>query len=326
MLKSVWQYLMCIIAAATLSGCGGGGGLGLSGGSIPVGGRVVTGTALLPDGSAAANAQVSVKTIQTGATVATAMTDAAGKFAAQNVPTNGDVSVVVTLPPTGTLQSVVSTTDLMTNPSQPLDIGNVTALTTLVAACIQLEQSPAPEDGPDIVMNQHEHLSKQVHDAGFSVDAQNQFIADPSSLTAQALTLIVPTANNELAAFAANPNQKTARAALDGLLAYVRAAHERRLHISKDNRAAIISSELAGTTYTPQKVAAALRSAGVKNVNQVQVTAASERERTELPGLGSPTSDLSAFEALVIAADVNTHGGFELDQRGFNTFLSALLN
>jgi len=324
--KSVWQYLVCVVAAVALSGCGGGGGLGLSGGSIPVGGRVVTGTALLPDGTAVANAQVAVRTIPSGTTIASTTTDASGRFTVQNVPTSGDLSIVVTQPPTNTLESIVPRSSLAMNPDQPLDIGSVTALTTLVAACIHLEHGPAPEDEPSIVMNQKGHLTMQAHDAGYSVEMQKQFIADPSSLNAQALTLIVPAANDELAAFSASPSADTASTALDGILGYVRAAHRRAIHLNESTRSALVSAMLAGKTYTPQAVAAALQSAGVQHVSGVQVTAASVRERTELPALGGASGDLSAFEALVIAADVNTNGGFQLDQHGVDAFLSRLLN
>jgi hypothetical protein len=324
MARTVWQYLACIAAAIAFSGCGGGGGLGLSGGSIPVGGRVVTGTALLPDGSAVANAQVTVQTIPSGSTIATATTDQTGKFTVQNVPTDSDVSVIVSQPPTNTLQTVVSRSSLMMNPAQTLDIGSVTAITTLVAACIHQEHAPAPEDADSIVMTQQGDLTMEAHDANYSVDAQQQFIQDPASLMAQALSLIVPAANTELETFNASPNTENASTVIDGLLAYVRAAHQRNVHLGNKNRKTLIDSVLAGTTYTPQKVAAALKAAGVKHVTDVQVTAASERERTELPAIGGATSDLSAFEVLVISADVNTHGGFQLDQKGFEAFLAAL--
>lgn len=322
--KTSWIRALLLCFAWALAGCGGGS-LGLTGGSVPVGGRAVTGAALLPDGTAAVSATVTARSVPSGSVIQTTTTDAAGRFTLTGIPTSGDLSVVVSQPPNKTLEAVVPRDTLMTNPGQPLDIGAVTALTTVVAAAIHLEHGPAPEDSPGIVANQRQHLEMQVHDAHYSIEQQNQFIGDPNSLNAQALTLIVPTANTELAAYATQPNADTASSALNGLLGYVRAAHKRGLHLTDASRTALINAQLAGKVYTPEAIAAALRTAGVTSATSVQVTSASEREHTELTALTALGAEISPFEALVIAADVDTHGGFQLDQRMFDTFLTELL-
>ena len=325
--RPIWLTPLFLAAAVSLSGCSGGGGaLGLSGGSVPLGGRVVTGVAVLPDGTPAANAKVALKSLPAGIVVETSTTDSSGRFSLPSVPTDNDVSIVVTQPPTTNMEAVVPQSDLAANPGQPLDVGNVTALTTVVAAAIHLEHGPAPEDAGSIVMNQKGHLTQEVHDAGYSVQTQMQLIGDPNSLTAQALTLIVPTANTELAAYAAAPGPDTAASALNGILGYVRAAHKRALHLSKSTQKALINAQLAGTVYSAATVATALKAGGVQNATDIEVTAASEREHSQLTALGDPTNGISAFEALIIAADVNTNGGFELNQNNLNRFLKALLN
>ena len=322
--KTCWICVLVIFSVFALAGCGGGG-LGLTGGSVPIGGRAVTGTAVLPDGTAVASAAVAVHALPSGSVIQTSTTDTSGRFTFTGIPTGRDISVVITQPPSNTLEAVVPHATLAANPGTPLDIGAVTALTTVVAAAIHLEHGPAPEDSEGIVANQQMHLMMQVHASHYSIDMQKQFIGDPNSLNAQALTLIVPTANIELAAFAAQPNAETASSALNGLLGYVRAAHKRGIHLSGANRIASIDAQLAGKVYSPDVIAAALRAANVQNATSVQVTSASLREHTELTALANLGAGITPFEALVIAADADTHGGFQLDQRAFDTFLMELL-
>lgn len=322
--KQRWFILFMAAACLALSGCGAGSGLLLSGGSVPVGGRAVTGTAVLPTGAPVANAQVTVRSVPDGTVLRTTTTDSGGRFSAVGIPTSGDISVVVAQPPSKTLELIVPRESLMSNTAQPLDIGSVTALTTLVAAAIHLEHGPAPEDAHSIVHNQQGHLTMQAHNAGFSVDMQNHFIDDPNSLMMQALGLLSPVADSELTDFIASPNQDTASDALNGLLGYVRAPHQRDLHLSDATRTALINAQLAGTVYSPDMIAAALNAAG-KNVTAADVSAASQKERMQLPGLANLGSGITPFEALVLAADSTMHGGFQLDQHGMDTFLQTLI-
>ncbi len=324
MLKTWWIGVLAVLFVGVLAGCGGVG-QSLTGGSVPVGGRAVTGTAVLPDGTALVTAPVTVRTLPSGVVLQTSTTDTAGRFNFMGIPTSGDIDIVVTQPPSNTLEVVVPRSSLSSNPEKPLDVGAITALTTVVAAAIHLEHGPAPEDAPGIVANQQPHLVMQVQDAHYSVEMQKQFIADPHSLDAEALTLIVPTANTELTAFAAQPNSDTASAALNGLLGYVRAAHMRGLHISDSSRTALIAAQLVGKAYSADAIAASLRLANVSNATAAEVSSASVREHTELTVLASLGAGITPFEALVIAADVKTHGGFQLDQHGLDRFLADIL-
>lgn len=317
-----------------LTGCGGNIASTLSGGSVPIGGRVVSGTAVLPNTTPAANATVMVRTLASNTLLQTTTTDAQGHFSIDHVPTNQDILFVVLQPSGNQLQTVVLRTDLAANPTQPLNIGNITAITTVVAAAIKLEQERGPEDNDTIPGTQTPHLSHQAMGQNYSLETQNQMITDPNSLQAQALTLLVPTANTELETFVATPNTDTASTALNGLLSYVRCAHSHPLHLSSTLRNSIITAQLAGTQYSPDAIATALQAAGVSHVTATQVSAASQRERTSLTSLSSlsspsspssPSSGITAFEALVIAADVNVNGGFQLDPNSLNVFLTHLL-
>jgi hypothetical protein len=324
MRRSRWVYLLFLLSLICLGGCGGGA-LTLTGGSVPIGGRAVSGVVLLPDGAPVVKAQVTVKALPSGSAIQKSTTDANGRFALQGVPISGDISVVVNQPPSNVLEVVVPRATLADHPDQPLDIGSVTALTTVVAEAIHLEHGPAPEDANSIVSNQEGQLTMQVHDAGYSIQTQQQFIRDPNSLMAQALTLIVPTANTELSAFAAAPTSNTASAALNGLLGYVRAAHKRSIHLSSQVRTTLTNAQLSGKVYSPDVIASSLQAAGVQHATAVEVSSGSEREHAELTALGTLGNGITAFEALVIAADVNTNGGFQLDQNDLNRFLAQLL-
>ena len=323
-----WRLIgvLLVFSMIAMQGCGSGGGLGLSGGSVPVGGRVVSGVALLPDGSAVVNSTVTVSTVPSGITVQTGATDGHGKFTINAVPTNTDISIVVMQPPSTKLELIVAHAALSSSPDSPLDVGSITALTTIVAASIHLEHESAPEDSDSIIANQQADLTAEVYDMGYSQDAQMQFIGDPNRLNSEALTLIVPVTNLELVAYSSRPSVDTASTALNGVLGYVRAAHKRNIHLDSSTRTRLIDAQLAGSVYSPDVMAAALRTAHVNSATALQVSSASQREHTELTALPNTTAGISPLEALVIAADIDTHGGFQLDQNGLNIFLRTLIN
>ncbi len=306
-------------------GCGGGGGNSLTGGSVPIGGRAVTGIAILPDSTPVANATVTVRTLPGGAIISSTKTDSSGRFTLSGVTSSGDIDILVAQPPTNQLEAVVSKTTLEANPNGTLDIGNVTALSSLVAAAIKLEQVNSPEDANSIVENQSGHLSSEVTGKGYSPEAQKQLISDRNSINAQALTLMVPVANSELQAMDENRNSDTASSAMNGLLGYMRAAHNREFHLDGGRRQSLISAEVAGTIFTSTTIAQALEKSGIKNVTPEQVSAASDRERAELTAFGANGTGITAFEAYVIAADVNTNGGFQCDQSTLDNFVQNLL-
>ena len=309
-----------------LAGCGGGVATTLSGGSVPIGGRAITAIALLPNGTPVANAAVTVRALASGQVLQTATTNALGQFTTASVPIDVDLDVVVTEPPTNSLELVIPHNDIIGQPGQPFDAGQITALSTLVAAAIRLEQAAAPEDANRIAGNQAPSLTARVHGQGFSEGDQQRFISDPTHLRDQALTELGPTANDELAAFSSNPSTDTATAALNGLLGNVRAGHGQGVHLSDALRTALVSAELSRKQYTADAVAAALQSASARPVDPGQVTAASQKERGDLPALAAFGAGISPFEALAIGGDSDPHGGFHLDENGLSRYLAYLLS
>lgn len=327
--KSHTIALWWVLGLAGLAGCGGGLATTLSGGSVPIGGRAVTGTVVLPSSAPVANALVTLRSIPANTVLLTTTTDSQGRFTASGVPTNGDISVVVNQPPTYTLQAVIPQVNLAANPNQPLDIGEVNAFSTVAAQILKLERAKASDDADSIISNQHGHVTDQVHQHGYSMQQQQQFLSDQDSLNAQALLVIVTTANSELAAFAANPNAQTADTALNGLLGYVRCTHGHETQFSPALRTSLINAQLAGKQYSAAAVAAALPTQGPgpggHHTTAAEVTAASQKERTELTSLASLGSGITPFEALVIGADDRDNGGFGLDQNSLTGYLTRLM-
>jgi hypothetical protein len=312
-----------VLAGVLIGGCGGGS-MSLTGGSVPIGGRAITGTAVLPGSIAAANATVTAKALPAGTSISKTRTDGSGGFTLSNIPGNTDIDIVVATGNGGQLEIIVPRSAL-SGGMGPLNIGNVDANSSLVAAALRLEQAPAPEDSDSIVGNQQPILDHQVQNGNFSQQQLNQLIYDPDSMNAQALALMAPAANASISTLQATPSQINAGAALNSLLGYLRAAHTREFHMSADVRQSLLNSAAAGTVFTPDQVAAALASAGIGGKSSAQVSAASTRERSELTAFAAYGSGISALEALVLAADVNTNGGFQCNQNQINNFLQALI-
>lgn len=318
--------LLGLLLLGIQAGCGGGAGLALSGGSVPIGGRSVSGTVLLPNETPVVNAPVTLLTLPSGQVIQTTTTNSSGQFTAKGVPTTNDVEIVVNQPPSNMLSTVISQSTLAANPGQPLNVGDINAYTTVVAEAIQLEQAPAPEDTSSIVFNQQGDLSNEVYGQNYSVQTLQQLISNPNSLMAQALTLMVPSADTELTTYVTNPNQNTAATALNGLLGYLRAVHGCQFHLIGSLRFSLISAQLTNTVYTPDAIAAALNAAGVPGVTSAQVLAASQRERTNITALSTLGNGITPFEALVIGADIQSNGGFHLSGGALNRYLMTLLN
>ena len=307
-----------------LAGCGAA--TSLTGGSVPIGGRAITAVALLPNGTPVANAPVTVRSLTTGTVLQTATTDATGRFTTPALPVDSDLDISVAQPPTNRLELVIPHTSLTGPTGEPFDAGQVTALSTVVAAAIKLEQQAAPEDANHIAEDQGPSLTARVHDQGFSESDQQRFISDPNSLRDQARNVLAPTANDELVAFAASPTSATAAAALNGLLGNVRAGHGQGVHLSDALKSSLINAALSGKQVTPAAVAAALQLASGQPVSAADVTAASQKERIGLPALAASGANISPFEALAIGGDSDPHGGFHLDQNGLSSYLTFLLN
>jgi hypothetical protein len=314
----------CLVVLPAAYGCGGGS-ESLTGGSVPIGGRTVTGLALLPNGAAAANATVTVRSLPAETLLKSTITDNSGAFTVTGVSTSSDLDITVSLPPSNVLEAVVPQSQLA-NGGGTLNIGDITATSSIVAAAIKLEQMNAPEDESDISSNQSENLASAVEGQHFSSDMQDQLIGNRNSMNAQALALMTPVANTELTAMNQSPTQANASAALTGLLGYIRAAHNRNFQVSRDLKQSLIDAEIAPKLYSADAVAQALQQSGLPQATAEQVLAASTRERGVLPALATGSgSGISPFEAFVIAADVSTNGGFQCDQNTLNGFIRTLL-
>ena len=322
--RCLWKRTIPAILLG-LAGCGTA--TTLTGRSVPIGGsRAITAIALLPNGTPVVNAVVTVRSLSSGAVLQTTATDASGRFTTGAVAVDADLDVVVMQPPTNNLELVIPRVGITGQPDQPFDAGQITALSTLVAAAIKLEQAASPEDANRIAANQAPSLTARVHGEGFSEDDQQRFISDPVHLRDQVLTLLGPTANDELLAFAANPTTDTATAALNGLLGNVRAGHGEGAHLPDDLRTALIAAELNRKVYTADAVAAALQASSGQSFTAAQVMQASQKERGDLPALAAYGANISVFEALAIGGDSDPHGGFHRDRNGLSDYLNYLLN
>jgi hypothetical protein len=305
-------------------GCGGIGN-SLTGGSVPTGGRNVTGVAVLPNSTPAGNATVEVRSLPAETLLQQAETNSQGQFTVTGIPTGTDIDITISLPPQNVLQVIVPQSTIASGAGPTVNIGSITATTSIVAAAIILEQMNAPQDATGIIANQTMSLTVEVQGRHFSQNMQNQFIGSRTNINAQAASLMGPVANAELTAMNQSLSQTTASSALYGLLGYVRGAHSRDFQMPANLKQSLINAEVAGTEYSANTVANALQQAGVQQVSAQQVMAASAKERTELTALAASGSSISPFEAFVIAADVNTDGGFQCDQNTLNKFLSNLL-
>lgn len=317
--------LSCLLAIPALTGCGSGGGLNLTGGSVPIGGRAATGIALSPDSSPVANAVVAVQTLQTGVTLQTTQTDDNGRFSLSSLPVDKDILVVVNQPPTKRLAIVVSRVRLATNPNQSLDIGSVTALTTLEAEAIGLEQAHASDESENIVSDQSDNLRIEIEAVGYSQDTQSQFINDRTMLSIRAMSLIVPALNSELDAYVLSPNSATGATALRGLLGYLRVGNEQEIHPSFATQSELIAAQISNKTFSINVIVSALKTANVVEVTPDLVQKASQQERANLSGLKRLGNNISVFEAIAIAGDIRSRGGFGLEQEDLNVYLNTLL-
>ena len=202
---------MLIVFPALLAGCGGGGGLAVSGGSIPTG--TITGLLSLPSGQPLTSASASVHILGSVQTSPVNVTvNASGNFVATGVPIGKDIALVFRHGTT-TLKSVLSSSQLQTK--QPVNIGTVNALTTVVASCIELETDTNPSATGMLVASQTDDLTVEVEGESQTQGEEDLEITDPSELAKSANTAIVNVANTELAALASSSSQNAADSALD---------------------------------------------------------------------------------------------------------------
>ena len=131
-------------------------GLSLSGGSIPTGGGgSIKGLAVLPNAQPLTGATISVRALATGQAVAgSPVLNPDGSFTITGVPVGQDLEVVLQQASGATLKVVVPRTLLPSPSPQAVDIGTVTALTTVVAQSLELETSQNPDQTPQVVSDQ----------------------------------------------------------------------------------------------------------------------------------------------------------------------------
>jgi len=318
------SVLPALAVATIVLGCGGGGN-GLTGGSIPTGGRSVTGVAVLPNASPAANATVQVRSLPAETLLTQTTTNNQGQFTVTGIPTSANIDITVSVPPSNLLEKIVSQSTLAAGPGPTVNIGAINATSSVVAAAIKLEQMNAPQDAAGIIANQTINLTSEVQGQNFSPGMQNQLIGSRNNMNIQAASLMAPVANSELTAMNQSLTAANASAALYGLLGYVRGAHNRDFQLPASLKQSLINAEVSGVQYSFASVATALQRAGVPHVTVQEVQIASSSERQGLPSLAVSGSSLSPFEALVIGADDSNDGGFQCSQATLDAFLTDLL-
>jgi hypothetical protein len=307
---------------ACLCGCGGGG-LGISGGSIPVG-RAITGTALLPNSQPVPDGTVSVVTLPAGQVLSTTSTNSSGTFQTANVPSTSDVIVVVKRPSGTTLKTVVSRSTLAANPGTPLNVGQINATTTLVCDAIEQEAGLLSGDTSNIVSNQVGHLKHEADNRHDDEEEQEHQINDDPYRHGHARDLIQTAANSELDDLASNRTTTNANIALGGLIGSVAVLKNSAITPTSGKQTSLVAAQVAGTTYSNATVAAALRAAGVSNANDSAAQNASQKIRRIYPALGRFGTAITPFEAFLIAALPTSQDGFQLDQAHLDTFFTAL--
>ena len=99
-----------------LAGCGGGVATTLTGGSVPIGGRAITATALLPDGTPVANATVTVRSLSSGQVLQTTTTECAGPVTTRRRAVDADLDVTIARPSSNSLELVIPAANIRGSP------------------------------------------------------------------------------------------------------------------------------------------------------------------------------------------------------------------
>ena len=313
---------LIILAASMLTGCGGGGGgLGVTGGSIPVGD--LAGTLTLPNGQPMTSPTVAVTVLPaTQVTSAGSTVNADGTFVVTNIPAGKNVELSFT-ESGATLKVVVPGAQVLANNTSK--IGSVTALTTVVARSIEKEtKNVDPATADQIVASQSDQLLTEIKGQGQSQSQQQREITDANELDKAANGLIYGTANTELAALALNPKHQEAEVALDGLIGQIGASGGNDITLSPSQQAALITAQLKQATYTSASVAAALNAAGLSTATASGVDTADAAQRKLLPAWNSISPAITPYEALAIAASPSSASGFALTSTQIEKFLTSL--
>ncbi len=307
-----------VLVSVWLTGCGGGSN-SLSGGSVPTGGDTLTGSITLPDGAAVPAATVTACQLSTGDPITVTANASAGSFTVKNVPTTDDIEL--TFVNNGNTFRVIVSQWQLTN-STTVAVGDVTALTTVVAACIDQEVSAGFDQSSSIVATQISTLMYQVTKRDESQQQQQLDLTNPSDLQHDANATMGASANAMLAALASSPSTQTARPALDAILAYIVASGGTVTRPARQETSALVAEQAAITILTPAQVSSDFAAAGV-TVNAAQVSTADQQQQEDLPSW-TLFGGITPYEALVIAANPTSTGGFQLNSKQLSAFIAAL--
>jgi hypothetical protein len=320
----VTKYLLgvSLVAAMLLTGCGGGGGgLSVTGGSIPTG--TITGHLALPSGQPLTSAIVTVTALpstQVSDAVSTVSLD--GSFSVTNLPTGKNIGLRFTQSGV-TLKVVVPSSQVHGNGAA--NIGQVTALTTVVAQAIEKETKNADLVSVDLIVSgQLEHLLNEVKAQGSSQSQQELEISDSNELEKSATSAIGSAVNTELVALSATPQHHIADVALDGLVGQISSIGGTDVNIPAQQRVSLISAQLKPTTYTPAVIASALVAAGAPSATVAGVADADTAQRSQLPAWNSINPKITPYEAFAIAANPIGASGFALTPTQVSQFLKNL--
>jgi hypothetical protein len=205
-----------------------------------------------------------------------------------------------------------------------VDIGTVDAQTTVVAQSLEQEAAQNPDQTAQFVADQLAPLTARYGGEGQNEGDQTMEVDDSGQRSAAAKTLIMDTANTELQALAATPTAPSAAAALHGVIAQLGEMRGSPVHLSGSQQSALVTAQLAGTTYSPATLAADLTAAGA-SATASGVSAADGAQRAHLSGWAALGAGIGPFEALAVATAPTASGGYALGPGPTGQFLTSLL-
>jgi hypothetical protein len=344
--KSMLKWTAAIAVGSLLAGCGGGGGLSLSGGSIPTGGGgTITGNLALPSGQPLTSATTTVGVLDP--TVASGIAansqrhsnassgystpsassndvsvtiDNSGNFTVSGVPESKDLELQFT---NGTVTLLVVIPASAVTSSTPVNIGAVNAATTVVAQAVNTDIANNVDTAANIISTQLANFNANQAIAGETQQQQQNDVTNPNARKSSAFKLMVKTADTEIRDVTHSPSNTTGLAVVDGMLAYISAQGGAIETLTSTERQQLITLSMAGHVYTDTQVAAALTAAGVPTTASA-VDQADTTQRSTLHSLAS-IQGIPTAEAMAIAGCPSSAGGFGLVPTQFTTFIDALI-
>ena len=314
--------LVAASLVAILSGCAS---AGLSGGSIPTGGGggSLFGALLLPNGQAPVSAHGAPTSLVTGSAVTgIVLVSSNGTFTATGLPTNADLVLTFHDGAGDTLKTAVPVQELTGSVGKPINVGTVTALTTVVAASLELENAHGSGDVSELVSTQFSELNANVNGEGEDEQEQEDDVTNSTYLASAAQTLISITVNAEIGTLAGEATNQTAVAVLDGLIGQATSSGGSAVTLSTTQRSTLVAQQLANVSLTPTQIAAYITKTGGTATPQA-VEAADAAQRRAVPNWSNLGSSITPFEALAIAIG-SPGAGFHLTQAQINAYLASV--